>query len=1417
MAALLRSARLLKFSPLGLLHIPGTRRSGPLLGRFYSGAVGGRRTDICSRQISHGSESVSRFAWPHAAGCVRSYVVASEEKDSIAVRSVQAQQFDWALSRLDNSVKRTGRITKTLLFRIFHDICRTGYPSGNQALLLLRSCGSLLPEVPLKERNELAHRVWDRLQQLGAQYDVSHYNALLKVYLQNKFKFSPTEFLSKMEAANIQPNRVTYQRLITAYCQTGDVEGASTILGFMKSKDLPITEAVFSSLVMGHAQAGDIDSAANILTVMRGVGIEPSSDTYVSLLNAYAEKGDLDSMKKTLEAAESADAALMDKDIMQVIYTLAKAGHEQHVPEMLERLRHERGFIADAINLCLNLITEGHEDVAFSVLKTFPTVNSNSDPSTGNFFLKHCINMDTPLEKIVHYCKELQEMKMHSTPFTFALSFALEANKIGISVALMELLKEQNFPIRPHYFWPLLTHPLKENNIAGVMEVAKSMEKVGVTPDIDTLTGYIFPVFSTIEAALQAFKNAGLSLDSEGFLSAKVRALAMTDLGKLYTQMSDPSFPSLDLMTFRAKLNIGFKKFSDVDSMVKIFELLYKDDRFCSKNKKPADVASYFLYNLIDSMTAEQVHAQENKLRNFFNQLQAQNITIPVNIYKGIRNILETYHNTALIKDVIALVDPNDRKFHDDFMTLDSHGKGIEELEKKMAELKAENKPYNSLLKQALIALSAEENLQRALELKQQHENEMTVGSYVVLITMCCRQNNVEEALNLKRDLNRIDSSVALDPDKYIQLVKAFAMNDKVEEAVDILTEMKEKGVVVKDSYFHLFFHMLNGISFKGDGATIRRLLDAIFTLGLAKPSSNLCSPLITSYLNRNDLSGALEAVIECQKRYNKLARINDVVVALVESGDTELLQKAMDFISQERGEMFMLYDLFFAFLQTGRYREARKIIETPGLRAKPGRLQWFAEKCISANKMEQLEEMVQMTAKLFECDRDEMYSYIIRLCKETNDWQKAETTWTKMQEENLIPRERTLRMLADILKNNNQEVPFEVPESWYNDNTSATQQVEPTKNTLKAESREDFQAHLLTLCKKGKIEETIKELKKANQKGVRLSIVLYDNLIRTLLATGSINEAMAVKEIAESHIPRFKMSNIANSLLIITHAKNGQTTEAMETMRYMVQFNSVPLTVAIVSLVQALSDSGRVAMIQELESLTKSFGTTINLPQTMLPGNMALAHIANGDLDLAVGLLEEICLTPSTSKPRLSFVFKKVVESGNEKAFDKLSAMAERLANHFNCYIPALDLFFQLLENNRMDEARFMLDRCKGLAEQSNFFMSFMSWKAQKPGQVNTIRNLMTLVPDFAEERVLYSYLMKAIAQDEDLASAKALQKEMTENGIPLDELTLKRLAVLYRNAGEDVPFTEPPESFKFYADKLRERSAKIQASAEE
>uniref|UniRef100_A0A8C6KGU8 Leucine rich pentatricopeptide repeat containing n=1 Tax=Nothobranchius furzeri TaxID=105023 RepID=A0A8C6KGU8_NOTFU len=1247
-------------------------------------------------------------------GCVRNFAVATEQQDesSVAVQSKQERQFDWALTKLDSSVRRTGRITKTLLLRIFHDICRTGYPSGNQALLLLRSCGSLLPELPLEERTELAHRVWDKLQGLGAQYDVSHYNALLKVYVQNEFKFSPTDFLAKMESANIQPNRVTYQRLIAAYCQNGDIEGASTILGFMKSKDLPITEDVFSSLVTGHAIAGDIESAANILPVMRGAGIEPSPVTYVSLLNAYASKGDLDGMNKTLEAAESADCSLIDRDIMQVIFTLAKNGQKQHIPVFMERLRHDRGFIPDAMNLCLSLITQGQEDVAFSILKAFPSLQSENDESSnlGNFFIRHCINMEKPLEKIAGFCKELQELKLHSAPLTFTLFCALEAKKISTALGLMKLMKEQNLPIRPHYFWPLLTQPLKDNNVAG-RNTTLSKERIRLLKET---------VFS--------FYLRGSCQRQPPYVHSnrrpKAASVSRNDTTSHSAEVTENSMNAqMDAVTDTVANEI----YSQDDCSVCVFVCVCPD------------TVGYFLYNLVDNMSEGQV--QEDKLRHLFNKLQAQNVTIPLNIYRGIKNLLESHHVPELLKDVMALVDLTETG---------SDGSAL----KKLAELVAENKPLGSVLRNIIHALS---NLQRALELKQQHEEEMTAGAYATLINLCCRLNNVEEALNLKREMSRKDSSVALDPAKYLALVRTLALNDRVEEAVDILKEMKEKEVVISDALITSVFHMLSTIVVKGDFSTVRRLQNTIFTLGLAKPTANLCSPLVTAYLDRKDMAGAFEAALECQKLYNQLPRIHDIIVALVEKGDTDLLQKVMDFVSQERGEMTMLYDLLFAFLQTGQYREARKIIETPGLRAKPGRLQWYAEKCIALKQMEALEQMVELTAKLFECDRDEMYSYILKLCKVTNDWQKAESIWTKMQEENVIPRERTLRLLADVLKSNGQKVPFEVPEV--------------------------------------KTQISFEVLKEAENKGVALTALPYDHLIRALLSEGSIEEAMVVKKMAESHVPGFKLSEIANSLLIISYSVRGQVKEAMERLKSMLQLDFVPSTLAITRLVQALANHGDVAAIQEVESLITSLGAATNLSSMVFVNNTALAHINNGDLNAAVELLEDIYTRPDSSNPSISFVFRKVLESGNDKALDKLSAMAERLANHFSCYRPSTDLFLQLLNMDKVEDARLVL-----AVSIWNTFLScdviHSQVKMNLCSQIEKIKILMSLVPDIAEKEILYSYLMKCHCVDKDLASAKALYAEMQDKGIVVNELSLKRLAVLYREAGETVPFSEPPVS---------------------
>uniref|UniRef100_A0A8C1LTR1 Leucine rich pentatricopeptide repeat containing n=1 Tax=Cyprinus carpio TaxID=7962 RepID=A0A8C1LTR1_CYPCA len=1306
----------------------------------------------------------------------RQYCVVPEQRglvkdeSSVAVRSKQAQQFDWALAKLDSSVRRTGRVTKTLLLRIFHDICRTGYPSGNQALLLLRSCGSLLPEVPLAERVELSQRIWDKLQELGATYDVSHYNALLKTYLQNEFRFSPTDFLAKMESANVQPNRVTYQRLIAAYCEVGDIEGASTILGFMKSKDLPITEAVFNSLVTGHARGGDMDSAEGILSVMKGAGIEPGPDTYLSLLNVYAEKGDIAKIKQTLETVENADILLMDRDLMQVVFSLTKASHQQYVPEIVERMRHERGYVPDAMNLCLSLITHGHEETAFSVLKSFTGLlvesQTTDSPDLGNFFLRHCVNMDKPVENIVGFCKDLKDSGLHSSPLQFTLQCALEAKKTSESVELMRSMKEEGLPLRPHYFWPLFTHYQKDKNIPGTLQALRAMQELGVASDVDTFSIYILPSFPSVDSARTSLKEAGIDVDGNILIAAELRTEASRgNLAGLFSLMSSPAFPNIDLSAFRASLISGFRgRKCQIGS-----SLLF------------AENVAYFLYNLIDSMNETEVHAKEEQLREYFGLLKNMNISISLNIFRGIRNILESYQVPELVKGL--------------------EGK-LSFLEKTLAELKAEGKPASSILKKVITVLCSEEVRSRALELKTQYETDMTPAAYAMLINLCCRHDNAEEALKLKIELARKDSEAALDAQKYVALVRVLSKHGKLEEAIDMLKEMKEKDVQLRDSTISLLTLTMNTAAMKGDANTIRRLQETIFTLGLAKPSSNLCSPLISCYLESGNYAGAFDATVEVHKQYNQLPKIHDLICGLVEKGDAELLQKVMEFLSQERGEMMMLYDLYFAFLQTGRYKEARKIIETPGLRARPTRLQWFAEKCIAAQQMESLENMVDMTVKLFECDRDDMYHYLLRLCKETNDWQKAEATWMKMQEENLAPRERTLRLLADILKNNDKEVPFEVPEVKEPIQCPAAPRKRVAASVSKEATVDDYRLKVLSLCKKGKAQEAYDILKKADSMGMVLSPAPYDTLIKALLATGNIEDAMAVKNIATDHIPGFSLSDNANNLLIISQMKRGQMKDAMGTLKGMLQADQVPTQLAITRLVQGLASQGNTQDIQEVEALVKTLGS-IKMSSMLFVNNTALAHIKNEDIDSAVELLESFYIqNTENQKSSISFVFRKVLDANNDAVLDKLSAMAERLCNHFASYRAATDLFLIYLDTGRTEEAKFLLQRCAAVSEQKDTMFTYMLRAAQQPGQAAKIKALSELIPDFTEKENIYSHLVKCYGLDKDFSSAKALYERMQAEGVKADDLTLKRLALLYKEAGEAVPFEEPPllEVFFFY-----------------
>uniref|UniRef100_T1DMM3 Leucine-rich PPR motif-containing protein, mitochondrial-like protein n=1 Tax=Crotalus horridus TaxID=35024 RepID=T1DMM3_CROHD len=1313
----------------------------------------------------------------------RLFTVAVQEnrdvQEQFPIQQKQIQFFDWAFNKMDNSIRRNGCITKSLLEHIFHDACKTGFPNGNQALLLLRSCGSLLPELLPHERTALAHTMWTKLKDAGVVFDVSHYNALLKVYLQNEHDFSPDEFLTKMEEMDVQPNRVTYQRLIAAYCNKGDIDGSSKILNIMKSKDLPITELIFSALVTGHAKAGDMDNAINILSVMKDTKIEPGSETYLALLNAYAEKGDINRIEEELKNIEKTEIYLSERDSMDIIFTLAKAGYPQYIQNLLEKIKFSKESIPDVKNLCLRLITFNLEDTAFQVLQSvFVALGLTCEKHNNqcNFFLQHCINMEMPLVKMKYFCNELKASNLHPSPLLSSLFFSLEAKKTDLAIDIMKIIKEEGLCLKPHYFWPLLAQHQEKKNTEGVIDVLKTMDELEVKPSIDTYLLYAFTNLDNLDPVRQRIQEKGCPLETSRFLAAEIRHEASHGrLDKVYQLLSSSNIWTMERNHIRNSLMVGFRRCADVDLWNKITELLYMEE---PKAEQETENIGRFLYSLIDNMTDSEVQDKEEQLRQYFHQLQKMNITILPAYYKGIRKVLTEFNVPSLIKSLI-----------------NSH-----HLEEKLQQLKAENKSIGDVLKNFIVALCSEKNMQKALEVKAKYEFDMNSVGYGALIRLCCQNDNVEEAMNLKEEFCRKDSSDILELSTYLELIKILVKHERLDDAINIFKEMKEKNVCIKNLAVTQCFHILNNVAFKGEVEKVNQLHEAMVDLLLPESSVKLCSPLVTVHLKRNDLLTAVEVLFDCYRKYGGLPKLHDILCGLIEKGDTETVKKVFDFFTEEKKQMGMMFDLFFAFLATGKYKEAKKIIETPGLRAKPERLEWFANRCIANNNGESLEAMVKLTQNLFDCDRDKMYYSLLLLYQKNNDLGKAEAVWTKMQEENIVPRSRTLHLLGHIFKVNNQKIPFTAPQNWYesdDDSTSIGLSSFPQQTNQVNEKIHQF-------CRNGKHQEAYRLFLMA--KDVVLNVSCYSNLIKALLSHGSLSEAMEVKKVAENHIKGFVLNDAASSLLILTQVRRDYLKEAMSSLNTLLKSGQIPSQLAITRLVQAFAQKGDEESIKEIEKLIEPLHETVKFPRMLFINNTALARIKNNNCDAATEYIEEKFISRQlTEDANLSFVFRKLLEDKEETALEKLSAMAERLANQFGIYKPVTNLFLQYIEQEKVSDAELLLQRNKAISEQRNYIIAFIIQKSRTKGQSKKIKTLWDLIPDFKDQEHLSHYLLKSYYLEKDVVSCKALYEEMKAKNIDINELSLKRLAVLLKEYGQPVPFTEPPESFAFYAEKLR------------
>ncbi|XP_017471472.1 PREDICTED: leucine-rich PPR motif-containing protein, mitochondrial isoform X2 [Rhagoletis zephyria] len=1055
--------------------------------------------------------------------------------------------LDKQLRRLDQDVRRVGRISRRDIDEVLEEIRSQRSATSSQSLLVIRCCGNLVPEEMPEVRTALVQEIWKTLTTLNVPMDISHYNALLRVYLENEHSFSPTDFLAEIESKNIEPNRVTYQRLIARYCQQGDIDGATRILEFMRSKNLPVNENVFNSLILGHSQANDLESAKGILSVMKQANLEPSADTYTTLLCCYARHGDIDAILRTLDECEKAEIFLLDKDLMDIAYALSIHGHADKVDAVLTRLRISTGFNQDAVNVILRLVNKGYEDVGVKILRVMPrgTRPDGQLVDTGTFFIKQLVKVNRPVEKILGICKTLKDEGLNPKALLIATEAGLSNGVVSSALPLLHELKKSGWPIRQHYFWPLICSA-ESNQIINI--IRHMQEEFALNPNSETLRDYVIPNLKekNWEKIVTILRGAGIST-ANAAASASYAALTINQL-KSTANIMESFRAYYSPQIFRQPLIHALSTTNDYASFIRVLRQLYESvqSRSAGSQRTEPEESSDFEIEAAVGASNQSFDVVGSVLNDVCTYFRRNRIEV-------LDNIL-----SALVKEGLPISNTNASRISD---RLNSEmTTKISENLAKISSGKLELIPLQNAepRKRSLDSLTVEElerfianieakgNLDKTLQVIAKLEAEkftIPIGIWAQLIDLYAMENKTVEALELYAKIKARDNQFVLDNLKTVNIAKLLIVEERFEEALEFLDRNKKSELIAETegsfSYTSTVWRLLNTIAEAGNAEKLQQLFDALVGGKYIYPTNVLLGPLIKVHLTNDNIPKAMEVFEQICEKYKCTPWKNDLACRLIQKEDAANLQKLTDLSTNIHGEVNSLYDLVFSFVECGRIRQARKILETPGLRTRPQRINYACERYKNEGMVEPLEGLVEATKDLNHIDRNKIYyNLLLSYCK-SDDAEKALGLWTKMQEENIAPNDIFLIKLAELLKKKNLDVPFVVPKQRAAITLAPKRikKIEPDNSAMSAFSQPQTNLSLLRKAiNSGDIDAAL-SLKNQLQPNESASVTDLSHLIehavraeRLIDATNIVNEVLAENRYPIPKIFKFYLNKIAAS-----------------------------------------------------------------------------------------------------------------------------------------------------------------------------------------------------------------------------------------------------------------------------------------------
>ncbi|CAL7951634.1 unnamed protein product [Xylocopa violacea] len=390
-------------------------------------------------------------------------------------------------------MKNNNWITKKKIEDFINNIDSINCIDIKHALLLLHLCSNLTDCLPL-DKVKLGESLWTVLIICNFKINTAHYNALLKLYVENGYGFSPLELLKNMQKNKISANSTTYKMCINYYCTKGNTFMAYRLLNEMEKLGFHISESIFNSILLAYSLSGQTRNMAKILAKMKEQKLQLTSETYTTIMCAYAKTNDINQIREILETCNLRNVHFTNKHILNVIYALAANNHKTQIETIYQYLKKKNQILYNEIQVILKLLSINQIHIAINALLYMSL--SNDHPQYEDIFkliLEHMINNGSLFCDIVYVCTFFKCEETLKKFSLISLYHSLTKNQY-LSLSLLKLCK-CHCVIKPHYFWPLLISHRDRYNLQGILDILETMiNDFNVLPCVDTIADYVLPI-----------------------------------------------------------------------------------------------------------------------------------------------------------------------------------------------------------------------------------------------------------------------------------------------------------------------------------------------------------------------------------------------------------------------------------------------------------------------------------------------------------------------------------------------------------------------------------------------------------------------------------------------------------------------------------------------------------------------------------------------------------------------------------------------------------------------------------------------------------------------------------------------------------------------------------------------------------